>query len=412
MYTSHLRPALTALALLLVALLAGVRYAEQAEIACVHALAPELAHQKHVGRALPRAAFQQPDLLPFYGSSELKWQTRYDSKSLFTTYPTGFMVSVVGANGAASLITQQSLAAVGGAMRGKKVVVSLSPSFFFHPMSAPVVYSGNFSRLHAFEVAFSADLSYGLKQAAARRMLDYPATLDRDPLLAFAVQRLAEDSPLSVALYYAALPLGKLQTAIIRLQDHWTTMTFLRQRSPDDPMKRLPAEMDWDKLYRRAREATIKEAEGNPFGFNARRWMEEIETVAALDKDSLTDDEFLQTMSVSKEWTDLDLLLQTLQELGAQPLILSMPVPEKYYAHIGVSAGAVQVFYSRLRAAVDRYGFAQEDFAEFGADPYFLLDPQFHLSKAGWVHYSRTIDAFYHDQPLPSRDRSVRASTN
>lgn len=412
MNTPHLRPALTALALLLVALFASVRYAEQVEIAYVHALAPELTHQKHVGGALQRAAFRQPDLLPFYGSSELKWQTRYDSKALFATYPTGFMVSVVGANGAASLITQQSLAAVGEAVRGKKVVISLSPSFFFHPMSAPVVYRGNFSRLHTFEVAFSTELSYGLKQAAARRMLDYPDTLERDPLLAFALQRLAEDGPLSAGLHYATLPLGKLQTAIIRLQDHWTTLTLLRERPPDDPIKRLPAEMDWEKLYRRAREGTIKEAEGNPFGFNAKRWTEEIEKVAALDKDSLTDDEFLQTMSESKEWTDLDLLLQTLQELGAQPLVLSMPVPEKYYAHMGVSASAVQAFYPRLRAAVGRYGFAQMDFAEFGADPTFLLDPQFHLSKAGWIYYSRVIDAFYHNQPLPTRDLSVRASTD
>ena len=85
MYTPHLRPALTALALLLVCLFAGVRYAEQVETAYVHALAPELAHQKHVGRALQRAAFQQPDLLPFYGSSELKWRSRYDSTSLFAT---------------------------------------------------------------------------------------------------------------------------------------------------------------------------------------------------------------------------------------------------------------------------------------------------------------------------------------
>lgn len=412
MSTPHLRPALNALALLLVALFAGLRYAEQVETAAVHALAGELAHQKHVGCALQRAAFRQPDLLPVYGSSELKWQSRYDSKSLFATYPTGFMVSNVGANGAASLITQQSLASVGRALRGKKVVVSLSPSFFFHPMSAPAVYAGNFSRLHAFEVAFSTDLSHGLKQAAARRLLDYPATLDRDPLLRFALDRLADDSPLGAALYYAALPLGQLQTAVIRLQDHWTTLDFLRGQPPAEPVERSPAEMDWDKLLRRARDGTVKEAEGAPFGFNAKRWREEIEAVAALDKDSLSDATFLQTLAEAKEWTDLDLLLQTLRELEARPLILSMPVPEAYYAHLGVSAGAVQAFYTRLRAAVGRYGFAQVDFAEFGADPTFLLDPQFHLSKAGWIHYSRVIDAFYHDQPLPSRDRSVRARTD
>ncbi len=412
MYTPHLRPALNALALLLVCLFAGVRYAEQVETASVHALAPELAHQKHVGRALQRAAFQQPDLLPFYGSSELKWRSRYDSPSLFASYPTGFTVSVVGANGAASLVTQQSLASVGGAMRGRKVVISLSPSFFFHPMSAPVVYAGNFSRLHAFEVAFGTELSHGLKQAAARRMLDYPDTLDRDPVLAFALRRLAADDPLSAALYYAALPLGKLQTAIIRLQDHSTTVAFLRDRPTADPVERVPAEMDWDKLYRRARDGTIKEAEGNPFGFNAKRWEAEIQQVAALDRDSLTDDEFLQTMEASQEWTDLDLLLRTLHELDARPLILSMPVPEAYYAHMGVSPDAVQAYYRRLRAAVARYGFPQMDFAQHGRDPYFLLDPQFHLSKAGWIHYSRVIDAFYHDQPLPSRDLSVRASTD
>jgi len=81
---------------------------------------------------------------------------------------------------------------VGPALQGRKVVVSLSPCWFFTRLTVrPDAYAGNFSDLHAGELAFNTGLSLQLRQDAARRMLQFPATVANRPLLRFALENLA-----------------------------------------------------------------------------------------------------------------------------------------------------------------------------------------------------------------------------
>src|SRR5207249_154619 len=168
------------------------------------------------------------------------YQGPYLASELFRAYPTGFSVFPVGTAGSTSLVFLQDLAAVGPDLRGRKIAVSLSPTWFFNrrDMLDRAAYAGNFSRQHASELAFSEQLSFAFKQEAARRMLQDPDTVQQDPLLKFALDRLADGSQLNRVLYFAVLPLGKLQNVALRLQDHWQSLTViweLRERS------RIPA---------------------------------------------------------------------------------------------------------------------------------------------------------------------------
>src|SRR5262245_12019547 len=167
-------------------------YARRMETRWVHTLAPQVFAQKHRGVALQRAAFRQPDLLPIYGSSELNLRNPHHPSALFREYPTGFTVFPVGNFGSTSLGWLQALASVGSDLRGKKVVLSLLPGPFLSEGVDPHAYAANFSHLQASELVFSTQLSFALKQAAARRMLAYPATVANDPLLRFALERLTD----------------------------------------------------------------------------------------------------------------------------------------------------------------------------------------------------------------------------
>ena len=141
---------------------------------------------------------------------------------MFRDHPTGFTIFPVGKAESTCLIILQKLAAVGPALEGRKVAVSLSPAWFFDRLMAWADgYAGNFSPLHAGELAFNTRLSLQLRQDAARRMLQYPATLANRPLLRFALENLADGSPVSLACYDAVLPLGIVHNAILRYQDHW-----------------------------------------------------------------------------------------------------------------------------------------------------------------------------------------------
>jgi D-alanine transfer protein len=400
--TPRLNAALAALVLFGAILAGGSAYARWLEYRYLRALAPTRLNQKNQGVALQQAAFDRPDMLPLYASSELivgrKYQHPYYAGVLFQKAPTGFSVLPIGTNNTTCLIILQKLAAIGPDLRGKKVVISLSPGAFFnHRMVEKGSYAGNFSRLHAGELAFSTDLNFDLKQAAAKRMLEYPRTLRHDPLLRFALKRLADGSPLSRVLYYAALPLGKLQNLVLRLQDHWELIRFIwthPQYRPDLPAREQP--LNWEVTLSHATTVYEQHNQTNPFGFDDTLWQKYLGRETSRSHNSLSDKAFLAHLRKGKEWIDLDLLLRELKDLGAQPLILSMPISERFYEYLGVSSRAQAAYYTKLRAAIQPYGFALRDFAEHDQDKDFLLDTNNHLSALGWAYYDQTIDAFYH----------------
>ena len=212
--TPHIAPALTALILGVAVLAAMGSYARSLESRSIAAIASveavidpggDLYRIKNQGTALQRAAFEAGGLLPLYGSSELNmlrpYNRPYHPTNLFRDRPTGFAVFPVGKQASTCLIIQQKLAAVGPALRGRKVAVSLSPFWFFDGLTAWAAgYAGNFSALHAGELAFNTSLSLRLKQDVARRMLRYPETLADRPLLRFALENLADGSPLEHGL--------------------------------------------------------------------------------------------------------------------------------------------------------------------------------------------------------------------
>ena len=237
----HLAPALTAVILGIVLLEVFGIYARFLEYRSITALAADeaiitphgiMAPVKNQGTALQQAALDTSCLLPVYGSSELNLLDSYNrpfvATNLFRDRPTGFTIFPVGKAGATCLIILQKLAAVGPALQGRKVVISLSPFWFFERLSASAdEYAGNFSDLHAGELAFNTRLSLRLRQDAARRMLQFPATVANRPLLRFALENLADGSPLSLACYDAVLPLGIMHNAILRYQDHWSVVCYL-----------------------------------------------------------------------------------------------------------------------------------------------------------------------------------------
>lgn len=416
----HLKPAIAALLLLAGGLGGFSVYARRVERRYIHALAPlatpkvkgskmeMLFPQKNQGSALQREAFRQPDLLPMYGSSELAGYP-WDASVIFRTYPTGFTPFPIGWADTTCLTFLQEFAAIGRDIRGKKVVISLSPSWFFsRDMVFPFSYLGNFSALHAGELAWSTDLSFEFKRDAARRMLEYPDTLEANPLLRFALGRLADGSPLSRLVYDIVLPLGKLENLALGLQDHWQTLTYIRaQPGLQSDVFRQRVAPDWSAWLARADEDVRRHSSNNPFGLDNQKWVEDLQPRAAWDKDTRTGAVFLSMLQQTREWVDFDLMLRGLTELGARPLILSMPIDGARYDLLGISASVRRAYYQKLREAVKPYGVPLLDFDDHEADPYFLIDWEEHLSAKGWMHYAKAMDAFYHDQPLDGPVRSA-----
>ena len=398
----HLLPALAAILILIGLLAGGSLFARNIELSNVNDQAWRQLKQTDVGSALQEAAFLRPDLLPVFGSSEMYVEDDENSAyRFFQTYPTGFTVFEVAAKGLSSLEIAQNLAALGAELKGKKVVISLTPSMFFDlPTVSAKYYAGDFSRLHANEMVFSSSISFDLKQSIASRMLDYPDTFANDPILGFALQNLAGKSPQSFLLYYLSMPIGWLQTQVIQLQDHWEILNWI-YANPQTllPVSRKTYPIDWNAEIARAQKLQAALTSTNPYGIENEVWSKRPSLKMGENITPFASDEkFIQEVSTSKQWEDFELLLSVLQEQGAQPLILSRPLNGVMWTAIGVSMPARQVYYAMLQKTVQSYGFPLVDFYDQDTNPLFSIDIYSHASRLGWVYVDQTLDAFHHNK--------------
>ncbi len=398
MKTPHLGPALAALLILMAGLAVGSLIIQSGVRQHIHALAPTRLSEILKGSVVQRIAVQQSDLLPVYGSSEMIYHGGpYSADVIFRDCPTGFIPFELQHNGQTSLITALSIAGLGDAVRGRKVVISFTPSMFHAPTADKQAYVSLFSPLHANELAFSTVLSWETKQWAAERMRTYPKTLKSDPLLNFALEKLADGSWLSRLQYYAAWPLGKLQTAIIELQDQWAALQAVQGQPPLPAGTCQPATLDWPQLAAKARQEQAASANNNPYGIDNQFWQGLRERMKQHLVDGTGQTYITETQS-SAEWVDLEILLKTLNEAGAQPLLLSRPINGTYWTELGVTAPIRQaIYYDRLQQLAERYHVPLVDFQDHDTDKYFNVDPTSHTSRLGWVYVDQALDAFYHN---------------
>jgi D-alanine transfer protein len=344
---------------------------------------------KDQGRLLQLEAFRRADVLPLYGSSELVKPIGDKASIFFKRFPTEFEVSPVGKAGTTSLIVAEKVGALGDAVRGHKIAVSLSPSFFYtHALNAKA-YAGNFSPLLASELLCSDQLSLDVRRDLARRMAAFPATLRERPLLRFLVQRLSADRARDRWLFSCARPVARCVDAVVRLQDLVRTGLFIaaRRHSLKTPPHREEPLL-WDNL--------VALWESRSPAYRTR----EEDRVIKEEKHYAGDAEFIALLERSSEWGDLTLLLRTFRELGAEPLLLSIPINASYIEQMGVSAAGRRRYYEMLESLAAREGVAVADFREHEGDAKFFADTHDHLSPKGWIFFNQALDEFYHGRPL------------
>jgi D-alanine transfer protein len=368
----HLFSALIACAVPLAILCGGRLLAINLEKKTIHATAPKDFFIKNQGLAFQRAAACAPDILLFYGSSELTDPVPNRASDFFSSEPSGFQVCPVGRAAVTSLIILQKVGALGSELRHRKVAISLSPSHFFTPVVSPYSYAGNFSLPAASGILFSNALDWDLKAAIAKRMLHFPDTFGKSALLQVAASCIASGGPLDRIILTAIWPLGKLQNAVLDLQDHFEALVFILGKGISRPERQLRPVKPVDK----GREVvTARSAGADP---------------------SASDAAFRARVAAADEWTDLELLFRTLTELKARPLILSMPIDSTFYGARGVSRSARQVYYDKVRELAQRYHVPLMLFEDHDADTNFILAHREHPSPKGWMYYNRALDDFFH----------------
>src|SRR5207249_3756734 len=122
--------------------------------------------------------------------------------------------------------------------------------------------------------------------------------------------------------------------------DHWETLASIgREPNLSEAVPRQEARLDWGSLFPQAEQAAKVRADNNQYGFENYYW--NLNGDKLLDQRSMRSDNwFLKYVQVGTGWSDYELLLRGLRELGAEPLILNAPMKGPFYDFWGVSSGA------------------------------------------------------------------------
>jgi poly-D-alanine transfer protein DltD len=359
------------------------------------ALAPMIFPEKWRGRGAQLALSRRNDLLLMYGSSELEYEMQNRATDVFGSYPTGFAIAPIGDRGFPILSMAVAMGSLGTALRGKRIVVSVAGTWLLgdNMRAERVSVRVHLSGLEVGDVVFRSGLPIELRRRFARDILQYVSPNEIGPFLGITLSCLAQTCAFE-PLLPALTPIWLLESLPLRVHDY-ATLTFKLRRATY-PMHRT-AQVNWDALEARADSSWRTQSASNPFGIHDTTWRYVQGDRFLSRRGRLTDGEFLRHFEQAAKWEELNLLLTTMQVLGARPLVLVTPLKGVYWDFLGVSAAARGKFYAHLDSAITPFAFPMRDFHEYDGDRNFLSEPRSHLSAKGWAVYDRTINAFYHD---------------
>lgn len=363
------------------------------------------------GSILQEQAFQNPKILPLYGSSEMSMIYDYQPAKVFTP-ETGFTPFLVGKGGSQTLIHVLNIAALQEKIKGRKLAIFLTPQWYVPGGISQSTFEGNFSALHVYEMLKNPTLSSKLKREMAKRLLEFPKAYKDFPYLEKLLTLQAQPSGDSLV---------KRILYTVPSQMEYDALVFQDAAKTDWHIKKLPkktisyyagssialskkeanlqkanlqkagvVQLPWDKLRVEAIEEGKKATGHNPFGMDDGFYREHIEPKLQERKDSDQN----AKLYPSQEYEDLKLLMSVLKEKGATPLFVIIPMNGRWSDYTGFSQTERQACYQRLAQMIRAQGLALADFSAHEKDDYYLRDP-WHLAWKGWVDVDEALAHFY-----------------
>jgi D-alanine transfer protein len=354
--------------------------------------------EKNQGMLLQHQAFLHDDVIPVYGSSELTVDVDMRAGDFFRWKAKGFQVCPVGAAGNTTFLMAQKIAAQGKAVSGHKVAVILSSTWFRRESVPKGHVAGNFSPLQAISLLQNAALDEPLRQRFTARLLDFPTVLADHPLLDAYVHEVAKGETAGLK-YDVTRDLVGAWNSMLSWEDELgcVALGLSNHLSGEaQPWRMKPMDTPLHKLVKRAEIEDTDEEDGKL-----------LTPGPPLLKDGPRDEDFLEVMANSHEWDDYALLLDTLKQLNAEALVISVPLPGVSYEKHGLSRAARDYFYQRVAAMAEERGFRAETFAKHDLDQEFIIGATTHFTYKGWLYVDRLLDDFYHDR-LPAVSVAVK----
>lgn len=362
---------------------------------------------------LQTKAFNEPGYLPMFGSSEFNYLSENTHPvHMFNSSNAGFVPFIAAAAGNTDLIQVQNIAALDKPPAGKKAVIVLSMQWFYPGGISNAAFNRWFSPLKAYEMVFNPNLPNKLKYNIAKRLLQFK-TVRNDRLLDLTLE--STQSPTS-AQYALVRLAARSQMAVLSELDYGHAFQELwqwRQQKPPKMYAQGLTAKDWHRYLQQATFNTARTSNKNKFGINnfvfnsryrhliaeinktkakrARSKIFPVKPKIAGSKNKAPN----RTWIVSKEYNDLQLLLNTLKAEKIDPLFIIQAANGYWYDYSGLPRANRLAAYRKTGQMIKAAGFKVADFSSHEYDKGFLVDAS-HPSAKGWCYMDEAIYKFYH----------------
>lgn len=309
-----------------------------------------------------------------FGSSEF-----YISKDLVSMCPqavfgeqnAGVDMTFIGEGYDQSLWQAIAAGAYGSRVKNKKVMIIVSPQWFF---------KGN-----GDQDKFYTKFSYSLYRAFAQnpQISDETKAYVRQRCSALGI----DEGQLAAASHDT--PLDTLNDAAYALADTYrlrTDVPNIVDLAPSKSATRMSGqstgEPDWQALLDDAQAEGEASCTNNDFGVYDAYWEKNHQYMPEL---------FENFHEADDEYADLACFLEVCHEVGLEPLVCILPVHGSWYDIADVSSDERAGYYQHIRDICDAAQVPYADFSSCEYEKYFLCD----TVHPGWIGWVRIEEAFY-----------------
>ncbi|NLD19230.1 MAG: D-alanyl-lipoteichoic acid biosynthesis protein DltD [Clostridiales bacterium] len=337
------------------------------------------------------------DSMLVFGSSEFNHgkRTLYHPANLFKNKKADIMI--IGKAYNQSLSHAISLGAVEGKLQNRKVILILSPTWFYKEGVIAKNYAIRFSEGNYMALMENKDISKDVKRRIGQRTIEL---LKSDDMMRSRVKRYNRMYLDDKGSYIDRMLYG-IRKKYLRDKELLTVNTaFKLEKLKETTQQKKNPEygvLDWKALSKKAVESEIK-GRTNPYGMSDRFFHSKFKKRLVYAENYHAKASFEK----SPEYDDLKCFLDICRQTDIKSMLVIQPLNGHWYDYTGLTEEKRRVFNDNIKKIASEYDAEVTDLSYMEYSKYYFEDAV-HPARRGWVTINEEIYRFYNEDNNSNR---------
>ena len=337
---------------------------------------------KDKGLSILNKSLKNDDIL-LMGSSELSSQVVQNPIYLFPNSISNKNVTITGIGHTQSLLQAIKLGAL-DVDKDSNIAIVISLQWFMTDDVSMDGFQGNFSELQYYSLMNNSKLNNDIKKRISERVYN----LTENSNLSDNITAYSKLESINSPILKVISPYFKLKSKALNLKNTKEYQDVLNKykNSPDKEI----INFDSEKLNEIAEEHGRVSVTNNDFYMDDKYYESYIAPKLSEFKNMYSNIH----MEFSKEFDDLELLLDLCKDLKIKPYFVIASTNGYYYDFTGLTKDKRNEYYDRVNEIIDSYGFESLNLKDYEYEKYFYRDGM-HLGWKGWLKVSEEMAKYF-----------------